>query len=311
MNDNNNYSNEGSVWRGRKREMDQNAGLSIDRTNNNSKNRKSKSKKNRALHGIRNKTTKRYDLVTFEELPEYMKDNEYILNYYRSDWPLKEALFSIFRWHNETLNVWTHLIGFALFLGLTVANLMHVSQVAEFFGIFTRSWTYLDRNGRTKEALLGLVSRHSTADSRLISGLYPEKLGSLWLVLPQKVPPKWVHLLWSVPKTTPAEVCTRQWHLLSFAQKRGKRVYQSLVVQEMEYFIRPLRHMSSPYLATWPREIEEVPRANKVVEVKLLQWEHIQDKVLASSGRKRSSNSSGPSPNIVKVGEGRKIVNYL
>ncbi|CAL5438967.1 unnamed protein product [Camellia sinensis] len=138
MNDNKNYSNEGSVWRGRKREMDQNEGLSIDRTNNNSKNRKSKSKKNKALHGIRNKTRKRYDLVTFEELPEYMKDNEYILNYYRSDWPLKEALFSIFRWHNETLNVWTHLIGFALFLGLTVANLMHVSQVAEFFGIFTR-----------------------------------------------------------------------------------------------------------------------------------------------------------------------------
>ncbi|GMQ07231.1 hypothetical protein CsSME_00051513 [Camellia sinensis var. sinensis] len=60
-----------------------------------------------------------------------------------------------------------------------------------------------------------------------------------------------------------------------------------------------------------PREIKEVPRANKVVEVKFLQWEHIQDKVLASSGRKRSSNSSGSSPNIVKVGEGRKIVNYL
>ncbi|PPD79830.1 hypothetical protein GOBAR_DD23232 [Gossypium barbadense] len=48
-----------------------------------------------------------YGLVSFKELPEYMKDNEFILNYYRANWPLKEALFSIFRWHNETLNVWT------------------------------------------------------------------------------------------------------------------------------------------------------------------------------------------------------------
>lgn len=48
-----------------------------------------------------------YDLLTFEELPSYMKDNEYIRNYYRANWPLKQALFSVFRWHNETLNVWT------------------------------------------------------------------------------------------------------------------------------------------------------------------------------------------------------------
>ena len=50
---------------------------------------------------------KRFALVSFKELPEYMKDNEFILNYYRVNWPLKEAFFSLLRWHNETLNVWT------------------------------------------------------------------------------------------------------------------------------------------------------------------------------------------------------------
>lgn len=51
---------------------------------------------------------KRYHLMSFWELPEYMKDNEYILHYYRANWSLKQALFSVFRWHNETLNVWTY-----------------------------------------------------------------------------------------------------------------------------------------------------------------------------------------------------------
>ncbi|KAF8400600.1 hypothetical protein HHK36_013899 [Tetracentron sinense] len=82
----------------------------------------------------------RYGLVSFRELPEYMKDNEYILGYYRANWPLKKALFSVFRWHNETINIWTHLMGFVLFVGLTMANFMQVPQVADLFDMFTRSF---------------------------------------------------------------------------------------------------------------------------------------------------------------------------
>lgn len=55
----------------------------------------------------RNIRGKRFALVSFWELPNYMKDNEYILRYYRANWPLKQAFFSLFLWHNETLNVWT------------------------------------------------------------------------------------------------------------------------------------------------------------------------------------------------------------
>lgn len=46
-------------------------------------------------------------LVEYHSLPAYLRDNEFILGHYRSGWPLKQVLLSIFSIHNETLNVWT------------------------------------------------------------------------------------------------------------------------------------------------------------------------------------------------------------
>ncbi len=48
----------------------------------------------------------------FEDMPDYLQDNEFIKGYYRApDMPFKQTLRSLFDIHNETGNVWTHLLG--------------------------------------------------------------------------------------------------------------------------------------------------------------------------------------------------------
>ncbi|KAK9284657.1 hypothetical protein L1049_023833 [Liquidambar formosana] len=73
----------------------------------------------------------KYQLVEYHSLPGYLRDNEFIVGHYRSEWPLKQVLLSIFSIHNETLNVWTHLIGFFLFLSLTIYTAMKVPRVVD------------------------------------------------------------------------------------------------------------------------------------------------------------------------------------
>lgn len=49
----------------------------------------------------------KYQLVEYHSLPAYLRDNEFIIGHYRSEWPLKQIFLSMFTIHNETLNVWT------------------------------------------------------------------------------------------------------------------------------------------------------------------------------------------------------------
>ncbi|MCO5579511.1 hypothetical protein L7F22_033366 [Adiantum nelumboides] len=75
------------------------------------------------------KVKQKYHLVEFHALPDYLRDNEFILAHYRANWPLKQTLWSIFTIHNETLNIWTHLIGFVIFLCLTIYTIMKLPAV--------------------------------------------------------------------------------------------------------------------------------------------------------------------------------------
>eukprot|EP00891_Asterochloris_glomerata_P007907 jgi/Astpho2/7907/e_gw1.00118.28.1_t len=59
----------------------------------------------------------------FHALPDYLKDNEFITTGYRVEYSFWETMRSLFGLHNETGNVWTHLLGFVLFIVLTVVTI--------------------------------------------------------------------------------------------------------------------------------------------------------------------------------------------
>uniref|UniRef100_A0A3B3TDH0 Adiponectin receptor 1 n=1 Tax=Paramormyrops kingsleyae TaxID=1676925 RepID=A0A3B3TDH0_9TELE len=54
----------------------------------------------------------RWRVIPYHVLPEWLKDNDYLLHGHRPPMPSFRACFgSIFRIHTETGNIWTHLLG--------------------------------------------------------------------------------------------------------------------------------------------------------------------------------------------------------
>uniref|UniRef100_A0A3P9PGS2 Adiponectin receptor 1a n=1 Tax=Poecilia reticulata TaxID=8081 RepID=A0A3P9PGS2_POERE len=54
----------------------------------------------------------RWRVIPFHVLPDWLKDNDYLLHGHRPPMPSFRACFgSIFRIHTETGNIWTHLLG--------------------------------------------------------------------------------------------------------------------------------------------------------------------------------------------------------
>ncbi|KAL7376853.1 hypothetical protein ABVT39_016998 [Epinephelus coioides] len=68
----------------------------------------------------------RIRLYTYEQIPLFLKENPYITDGYRAHLPSKLCLRSIFMLSNETVNIWSHLLGFLLFFSLGVNDLSTV-----------------------------------------------------------------------------------------------------------------------------------------------------------------------------------------
>ncbi|XP_070544927.1 progestin and adipoQ receptor family member 3-like isoform X2 [Ptychodera flava] len=59
-------------------------------------------------------------LYSYVDVPHFLKGNPFILTGYRAHLPPSLCIKSLFVWSNETLNIWTHLIGFFIFLFLCI-----------------------------------------------------------------------------------------------------------------------------------------------------------------------------------------------
>lgn len=59
----------------------------------------------------------RWRVIPHDVLPDWLKDNDYLLHGHRPPMPSFRACFkSIFRIHTETGNIWTHLLGISIML---------------------------------------------------------------------------------------------------------------------------------------------------------------------------------------------------
>lgn len=74
-------------------------------------------------------------VVPFDALPSYLRDNEFLLHHHRPQMnSIKECIKSTFRMHTQTLNIWTHLIGFVFFVFLTLSAYLFRDYFTDLFG---------------------------------------------------------------------------------------------------------------------------------------------------------------------------------
>jgi len=69
-----------------------------------------------------------YTLYKYDDLPHYFQYNSYIVTGYRKHLSIPGCLRSLFRLHNETGNVWTHLLALLYFFGLSIYVLFFAMQ---------------------------------------------------------------------------------------------------------------------------------------------------------------------------------------
>ncbi|GAM17711.1 hypothetical protein SAMD00019534_008860 [Acytostelium subglobosum LB1] len=67
-----------------------------------------------------------YSLHSYDNLPAYLQGNEYIQTGYRVNFSYRLCIKSLFRIHNETLNIWTHLLATVMFFILMIVTLEYI-----------------------------------------------------------------------------------------------------------------------------------------------------------------------------------------
>ncbi|CAL1531561.1 unnamed protein product [Lymnaea stagnalis] len=70
--------------------------------------------------GICDFDQKQIALFKYHEIPDFLKGNPYVVHGYRSLLPFSMCMKSLLFWTNETLNIWTHFLGFFIFLLLVL-----------------------------------------------------------------------------------------------------------------------------------------------------------------------------------------------
>ncbi|CAH1794523.1 unnamed protein product [Owenia fusiformis] len=69
---------------------------------------------------IAGSSTENIPLYEFNEVPMWLQHNPYVVSGYRSLLPGSLCLKSLFVWSNESINIWSHLLGFMIFVVLMI-----------------------------------------------------------------------------------------------------------------------------------------------------------------------------------------------
>lgn len=83
-------------------------------------------------HKNEQQTVRPKHFFSFDDAPEYLKFNPFILSGYRGLLNTKLCMESIFWWTNETVNIWSHIFGLLLFTGLAINDVVIINIDAPF-----------------------------------------------------------------------------------------------------------------------------------------------------------------------------------
>ena len=86
-----------------------------------------------------------FQLLSVQQVPEHHKEIS-IYSGYRKRLEYQDCIKSIFKLHNETVNIWTHLLGFLIFFCLMLKDLMwqqeHIRDSSDYTATVIQLLTY-------------------------------------------------------------------------------------------------------------------------------------------------------------------------